>query len=111
MQKITHKKLLNFFEKFHGHFKTILYLSPKHLRRHYPSKIRPDFDLSELEILLFDKKCIFLIIFRYLQFSFVVKYFVVDQVLTKMLQIDQKLTFNFFHILNQGRISKIEKNI
>ena len=29
--------------------------------------------------------------------------------LTKILQIDQKLTFNVFHILNQGRISKIEK--
>ena len=51
----------------------------------------------------------FLVIFRYLQFSFVVTYFGVDQVLTKILQIDQKLTFNVFHILNQGRISKIEK--
>ena len=29
--------------------------------------------------------------------------------LTKILQIDQKLTFDVFHILNQGRISKIEK--
>ena len=29
--------------------------------------------------------------------------------LTKILQIDQKLTFNVFHILNQYRISKIEK--
>ena len=53
----------------------------------------------------------FLVIFRYIQFLFVVKYFSVDQVLTKILQIDQKLTFNVFHILNQGRISKIEKNI
>ena len=51
----------------------------------------------------------FLVIFRYLQISFAVKYFGVDQVLTKILQIDQKLTFNVFHILNQGRISKIEK--
>ena len=51
----------------------------------------------------------FLVIFRYLQFLFVVKYFGVDQVLTKILQIDQKLTCNVFHILNQGRISKIEK--
>ena len=31
--------------------------------------------------------------------------------LTKILHIDQKLTFNVFHILNQGRISKIEKKI
>ena len=52
----------------------------------------------------------FLVIFRYLQFLFVVKYFGVDQVLTKILQIDQKLTFNVFHILNQGGISQIEKN-
>ena len=51
----------------------------------------------------------FLVIFRYLQISFAVKYFGVDQVLTKILQIDQKLTFNVFHILNQDRISKIEK--
>ena len=53
----------------------------------------------------------FLVIFRYLQISYAVKYFGVDQVLTKILQIDQKLTFNVFHILNQGRISKIEKDI
>ena len=51
----------------------------------------------------------FLVIFRYLQISFAVKYFGVDQVLTKILQIDQKLTFNVFHILNQSRISKIKK--
>ena len=51
----------------------------------------------------------FLVIFRYLQISFAAKYFGVDQVLTKILQIDQKLTFNVFHILNQYRISKIEK--
>ena len=41
--------MLNFFEKSHWHFKTILHLSPKHLRRHYPLKIRPDFDLKELD--------------------------------------------------------------
>ena len=35
----------------------------------------------------------------------------VDQVLTKLFQIDPKLTFDVFHILNDGRISKIEKNI
>ena len=51
----------------------------------------------------------FLAIFRYLQISFAVKSSGVDQVLTKILQIDQKVTFNIFHILNQGRISKIEK--
>ena len=53
----------------------------------------------------------FLVIFRYLQISFAVKYFGFDQVLTKMLRINQKLTFNVFHILNQYRTSKIEKNI
>ena len=51
----------------------------------------------------------FLVIFRYLKISFVVKYFGVDQMLTKILQIDQKLTLNVFHMLNQDRISKIEK--
>ena len=35
----------------------------------------------------------------------------VDQVLTKTFQIDPKLTFNIFHILNHGSISKIERNI
>jgi len=49
--------------------------------------------------------------FRYLQISFTVNYFGDDQVLTKILQIDQKLILNVFHILNQGRISKIEKKI
>ena len=53
----------------------------------------------------------FLVIFGYLQISFAVKSSGVDQVLTKIFQIDQKLTFNVFHILNRGRISKIEKNI
>ena len=51
----------------------------------------------------------FLVIFGYLQISFAVKSSGVDQVLTKIFQIDQKLTFNVFNILNQGRISKIEK--
>ena len=50
-----------------------------------------------------------MVIFRYLEISFAEKDFGVDQELTKVLQIDQKLTFNVFHILNQGRISKIEK--
>ena len=51
----------------------------------------------------------FVVIFRYLKISFAEKSFNPDQVLTKILQIDQKFTFNVFHILNQGRISKIEK--
>ena len=51
----------------------------------------------------------FLLIFGYLQISFAVKSSGVDQVLTKTFQINQKLTFNIFHILNRGRISKIEK--
>ena len=41
----------------------------------------------------------FLVTFRYLQITFAVKSSGVDQVLTKILQIDQKLTFNIFHIL------------
>ena len=56
-------------------------------------------------------KYAFLVIFRYFQIEYAVKNIGVDQVLTQILQIDQKLTFNIFHILNQYRISKIEKNI
>ena len=57
VQKITHKKLLNFFEKVDWQFKTSHHLSPKHLKRHYP---RPDFDLTEgLENVWFQKICIF----------------------------------------------------
>ena len=51
----------------------------------------------------------FLVIFGYLEISFAVKSSGVDQVLTKIFQIDQKLTFNVFHILNHGHIVKIEK--
>ena len=51
----------------------------------------------------------FLLTFRYLQISFAVKSPGVDQVFTKILQIDQKLDFNVFRILNQGRTSKSEK--
>ena len=50
-------------------------------------------------------------IFQNPEISFVIKWTGVDQVLTKILQIDPKLTFNVFHILNHVRISKIEKNI
>ena len=39
------KKLMNFSEKIHWQFKTTLHLLPKHLRRHFPLKIHPDFDL------------------------------------------------------------------
>ena len=59
VQKVTHKTLLNFSEKIHRYFKTILQLCPKHMRRHYQWKIRPDFDLKELEIFWFQKICIF----------------------------------------------------
>ena len=48
-------------------------------------------------------------IFQNPQISFVIKSTGVDQVLTKILQIDPKLTFDVFHILNHVRISKIEK--
>ena len=48
-------------------------------------------------------------IFQNPEISFVIKWTGVDQVLTKILQIDPKLTFNVFHILNHVRISKIEK--
>ena len=67
------------------------------------------FSFKRIGNFLISENMHFLVIFRYLQISFEVKYFGVDQVLTKILQIDQKLTFNVFHILNQYRISKIEK--
>ena len=57
------------------------------------------------------KKWHFLLIFQNPWFWFVNKGKGVDQVLTKLFQIDPKLTFDVFHILNDGRISKIEKNI
>ena len=55
VQKISYKKLMNFFEKIYWHFKTTLHLFPKHLRRHYPLKMRPDFDSKELEFFDFRK--------------------------------------------------------
>ena len=59
VQKITHKKLMNFSEKVDWQFKTSHHLSAKHLKRHYPLKILPDFDLKELENFWFQKICIF----------------------------------------------------
>ena len=53
----------------------------------------------------------FLQIFQNPRILFAFKSTGVDQVLTKTLQIDPKLTFNVFHILDHDHISKIEKNI
>ena len=50
-------------------------------------------------------------IFKNRQISSVIKYIGVDWVLTKILRIDSKLSVDNFHILNYGRISKIEKDI
>ena len=55
VQKVIHKRFLNFSDKVHRQFKTILHLSPKHMTRHYPLKIRPDFDLKKLEFFNFRK--------------------------------------------------------
>ena len=49
--------------------------------------------------------------FRNLQFSKLKILFSLFGMKIILLQIDQKLTFNVFHILNHGHISKIEKNI
>ena len=57
------------------------------------------------------EKVHFLHFFQNPQISFLNKLIDVDQVLTKIFQINPKLTFNNFHILNHSRISKIEKNI
>ena len=51
----------------------------------------------------------FLHIFGNLRIWFANKWISVDQVLTKIFQIDPKLISNVFHILNHGRISKIKK--
>ena len=48
-------------------------------------------------------------IFGYLKISLALKSVAVDQVLTKISEMDPKLDFDVFHILNYGRISKIEK--
>ena len=58
---------------------------------------------------IFEKVHFFLHFFPNPQISFLIKSISVGQVLTKIFQIDRKLTFNIFHILNHGRISKIEK--
>ena len=49
--------------------------------------------------------------FRNLQFSKLKILISSFEMIIILLQIDQKLTFNVFHILNHGYISKIEKNI
>ena len=55
------------------------------------------------------KSALILHFFQSLQISFLIKSIGVDQVLTKIFEINPKLTFNVFHILNHGCISKIEK--
>ena len=104
VQKITDKKLMFFSKKLCSHFKSIIQLVPELLRTHSPLKIRPDFDLKEFENFVSSKKCIFLHFFQNPQISFLIKSIGVDQVLTKIFQIDPKLTFNVFHILNHGRL-------
>ena len=69
VQKITHKKLLNFSEKVHWQFKTILHLSPKHLKRHYPSKNTPIFWFKRGGKVLISENTHFLVIFSYFQIS------------------------------------------
>ena len=51
----------------------------------------------------------FLVISQYLQISCAVDSSGIGYVLTEILQIDQKITFDIFHTLNQGHISKIKK--
>ena len=57
------------------------------------------------------EKVHFLRFFQNTRIWFATKSASVDQVLTKIFQIDPKLTFNVFHILNHDHISKIEKYI
>ena len=67
-----------------------------------------NFEFKSLKI-LYLRKSAFFTLFPNPQILFLIKLIGVDQVLTKIFQIDPKLTFNVFHILNHGRISKIEK--
>ena len=107
VQKITHKKLLGFFEKSHWKSKTILHLHPK--QKTLSIEITSRFRFIRLEIFFNSENMNFLVIFRYLQISFAVKSSGVDQVLTKILQIDQKLTFNIFHIWINTVSPKLKK--
>ena len=108
VQKITCRKLLNFLK---SSLTIQNYSSPisETSERTLSSGYTPRFWFKRVGKFLISKIMHFLAIFRYLQISFTIKSSSVDQVLTKILQIDQKLTFDTFHILNQGRISKIEK--
>ena len=107
---MTYKKLMNFSEEILWHFKTTLHLF-RNIWKTLSMENTSRFWFKRVGNFLISENIHFLVIFRYLQISFAEKYFGVDQVLTKILQIYQKLTFNVFHILNQCRISKIEKNI
>ena len=105
-QKSASKKLLTFSEKFYEHFKIILQHLWKLFGTHYPLK---NFQILIYKTLTELEKVHFLRIFQNPQISFASKSTGVDQVLTKIFQIDPNLTFNVFHILNQDHISKIEK--
>ena len=61
--------MLNFSEKVHRYFKTILHLCPKHMRRHYALKISPDFDFKEMQSFWFQKICIFWSFFDIFKFN------------------------------------------
>ena len=65
LQKIIHKKLLNFSEKVRWQLHTILRQSPKHLKRYYFEKIHPYFDVKKSWNIFYFRKYE---LFRYLTF-------------------------------------------
>ena len=99
--------MLTFSEKIYEHFKIILQHLLKLFRTHYPLKKLSVFDLQDFENFLAWKKCIFEDFSKILEFDLPLN----QPVLTKIFQIDLKLTFNVFHILNHDHISKIENYI
>ena len=97
LQKSTNKKLLTFSEKFYEHFKIILQHLLKLYRTHlYLLKKLPDFDLQDFENFISWKKCTFYEFPKIFEFYLPLN----RRVLTKIFQINSKLTFNVFDILN-----------
>ena len=106
LQKSTDKKFFQFSEKFYEFFQSILQHLGNFSENITNRKKLPDFDLQEFENLYTLEKVQFLRISQTLECYFPFKSIGIDQVLTKIFQIDPKLTFNVFYILNHGYIPK-----
>ena len=111
VQRITRKKLMNFSEKFYWQFKTILHLSPKLLKRHYPLKIRPDFDLKELDNFSSWKRRIFWSFFDILKFHSQKKLLVLTKCWLKYYRSIGNLLLMFFIFWTNAVSPKLKKNL